>query len=214
MLTDLSGLRLSLRARSFVRAHGKRVAVEQDQPVADSWTEKGLSRDLVRRASEYESRWGRLYLPPSLFYNGGPRYLGADILLGDWSDGGYFEAGPARFSVAYDFLIGPDGAFGVGGTEFVPLYSSVEDWIESVALEYLLRLVACDVRRFEGAAAGSVDLSTMSPFPGISGLSDRWLTDGERVAFVCRGIGMLSGPPADNSVTVYSQIPDANTALA
>ncbi|WP_432981470.1 hypothetical protein [Dactylosporangium sp. CA-233914] len=167
----------------------------------------------MQRAVEYGQRWGDLYLPPSLFYNGGPRYLGPDLLVGDWSATGYFEAGPARFSVSYDFLLAADGAFGVGEVEFVPLYASVEGWIESLALEYLLRGVAAETRRFKGADVAMLGLSDMVPFPGISGIADMWLIDRDRLVFLCRGVSFLSHFPDDVNAVVYSGIPDRELTL-
>jgi len=204
---------LSPRALSFVRAHGQRKPSNRAQRSAAQWIEQGLDQDLVQRAIDYERRWGDLYLPPSVFYNGGPKYLGPDLLVGRWSDGGYLEAGPARFSVFYDFLLGPDGAFGVGDIEFVPLYASVEGWIESLALENEIRSAANEIRKLRGSEISSLDFSTMSPFPGVSGISESWLIDDERIVFVSRGISFISGHPDDVVAIVYSGIPDREAIL-
>jgi hypothetical protein len=212
-VTELPDGVLSRRALSFVRAHGQRVAGNRVQRSAAHWIEQGFDEALVLRAVEYEQRWGDLYLPPSMLFNGGPKYLGPDLLVGSWSDGGYLEAGPARFSVFYDFLLGPDGAFGVGDTEFVPLYASVEGWIESLALEYQVRGVAKETRKLRGPEVSSLDLSAMSFFPKVSGLSESWLMDAERVVFVSRGISFISGHPDDLVAIVYSGIPDREASL-
>ncbi len=204
---------LSRRALSFVQGHGQRLPSNRAYQSAEDWIGQGVDRVLTQRAVEYEQRWADLYLPPSMFYNGGPRYLGSNVLVGEWSAGGYFESGPARFSISYDFLLGPDGAFGVGGVEFVPLFASVEDWIESLALEYLLRRVTTETRKFIGPEMSSLDLSAMSPFPRISGISDSWLMDDERVVFVCRGMGFLSSFPDDVFAVAYSGIPDREVSL-
>ena len=210
---DLPDGVLSRRALSFVRAHGQRVTSNRVQRSAAQWIEQGFDEALVLRAVDYERRWGDLYLPPSILFNGGPKYLGPDLLAGNWSDGGYVEAGAARFSVFYDFLLGPDGAFGVGDTEFIPLYASVEGWIESLALEYEIRSVAKEMRKLEGSEVSSLDLSAMSSFPRVSGLSESWLMDAERVVFVSRGIGLISGHPEDLVAIVYSGIPDREANL-
>jgi hypothetical protein len=213
VVIDVPADALSQRALSFVWGHGQRLPSSRAAQCVDSWIGHGVDRALAQRAVEYEQRWGDLYLPPSMFYNGGPKYLGSDVLVGDWSAGGYLEAGPARFSVAYDFLVGPDGVFGVGETEFVPLYASVEGWIESLAIEYLLRCVATEIRTFRNSNVSSLGLSTMSPFPQVPGLADTWLIDDERVVFVCRGIGFLSGYLGDVIAVVYSGIPDRDASL-
>jgi hypothetical protein len=183
------------------------------QRSAAQWIAQGLDEALVQRAADYERRWGDLYLPPSMFFNGGPRYLGPDVLAGRWSDGGYIEAGPARYSVSYDFLLAADGTFGVADIEFVPLYASVEDWIESLALEHEVRRLATEARTFTGPEVPSLDLATMSPFPGVSGLSESWLIDAERVVFVSRGMSLVSHYPDDVVAVVYSGIPDREASL-
>jgi hypothetical protein len=210
---DLPDDALSRRALTFVQAHGERVTSNRAQRSADQWVEQGFDEVLVLRAVAYERRWGDLYLPPSMLFNGGPKYLGPDLLAGNWSDGGFIEAGSARFSVFYDFLLGPDGAFGVGGTEFIPLYASVEEWIESLALEYGVRRVAKEIRKLNGSEVLSLDLSAMLPFPGVSGLSESWFIDAERVVFVSRGISLISGHPEDLVAIVYSDIPDREASL-
>ncbi|MEV4638114.1 hypothetical protein AB0J80_12265 [Actinoplanes sp. NPDC049548] len=199
---------LTRRALSFVQGNGRRLACDRARRSAERWLEQGVDRGLVQRALDYEHRWGDLYLPPSLAYNGGPQYLGPDLLLGSWADGGYLEAGPARYSVSYDFLLGPDGVLGVGDVDFVPLYASVEGWIESLALESLLRGLATEVRRFTGPAVSGLDLSATRPVPGVSGLSDIWLMDDERVVFLCRGYSLLASVPADAFAVVYAGIPE------
>ncbi|MEV4710010.1 hypothetical protein [Micromonospora sp. NPDC049374] len=210
---DLPAGVLSRRALSFVRAHGQRMPSGRARRSAEQWIKQGLDRALVQRAIDYERRWGDLYLPPSVLYNGGPKYLGPDLLVGHWSDGGYIEAGPARFSVFYDFLLGPDGVFGVGDVEFVPLYGSVEGWIESLALENEIRSMANEIRRFKGSEVSSLDLSAMVPFPGISGISDSWLMNDGQIVFVSRGISLISGHLDDVVAIVYSGIPDREASL-
>lgn len=198
---------LSRRALTFVQAHGQRIYSDRVQRSAAQWIEQGVDGALVQRAADYGQRWGDLYLPPSTLFNGGPRYLGPDVLVGNWSEGGYLEAGPARFSVPYDFLLGPDGAFGIGDIEFVPLYASVEGWIESLALEEELRSVATEIRRFTGPEVSSLDISMMSPYPGVSGISESWVMDAERAIFVSRAISLISGHANDVVAIAYSGIP-------
>jgi hypothetical protein len=204
---------LSRRALSFVRVHGQRVPADRMQRSAAQWIEQGLDGALVQRAVDYEKHWGDLYLPPSLLFEGGPRYLGADVLLGRWSDGGYLEAGPSRVSVYFDFLLRADGAFGVGDVEFIPLYASVEDWIESLALEYEVLSVATEIRRFRGPEIPELDLSAMSPFPGLSGLSEQWMIDADRIVFFSRGTGLVAGRPDEAVAIVYSGISDRESYL-
>lgn len=199
---------LSQRARYFLHGHALRLPSSREAQSAEGWLEQGVDQNLVQRAVDYNRRWGDLHLPPSMFYNGGPRYLGSDILAGRWSTSGYFEAGPARFSVDYDFLVAPSGVFGVGGERFIPLYQSVEGWVESLALEYLLRRVAAEKRQLKGGSVSSLDLSRMVHFPRIRGMSDIWLMGDEQVVFLGRGQGLLRGNPDDFIAVVYSGIPD------
>lgn len=143
-----------------------------------------------------------------MLFEGGPKYLGPDVLGGRWADGGYVEAGPARVSLFYDFLLDANGIFGIGSNEFVPLYSSVENWIESVALEYELCGVATEIRKLKGPDVQSLDLSSMSPFPGIYGISEKWMIDSDRVILLSKGISLVSGHPDDVSAIIYSGISD------
>lgn len=189
---------LSRRASTFVRSHGNRVFTEFAQDSADSWVEQGIDGRAVRRAVEHELQWGNLYLPPSIAYDGGPRYLGSEMVVGEWARKGCIEAGPPRCSTSYGFLIDEGGSFGIGEVEFVPLYKSVEGWVEALALEYELRRLAKMTRRLSGPELASLDLSSMAPFPGIPGVADSWLIEDDSIVRVvgdgpyCRCIQMMS----------------------
>lgn len=52
-------------------------------------------------------------LPPPPAYEGGPRILNADTPEGSDAEGWWFSAGDERVSMAYGFMIGPGGEFGI-----------------------------------------------------------------------------------------------------
>lgn len=212
-MTDALADGLSRRASTFVRTHGHRLVSDTAQRSVAEWITQGLDRGAVHKTAEHERQWGNLYLPPSLAYNGGPRYLGGEAPTSEWASKGCIEAGPSRVSTSYEFLIDDSGSFGVGASRFVPLYSSVEGWIEALALEYAVRGMAAMVRRMSGPDLAALDLSRMEPFPGIPGISDSWLIDEEAIVFVCRGRALLSKYPDDEFAVSYSGIADRDLNL-
>lgn len=122
----------------------------------------------------FEERWGGFALAPAPAYEGGPRILGADSPEGGAEDGWWFEAGVQRCSVPFSFLIGPSGEFGVHGPTWVPLHSSVEGWVESVALAQHAALWAKAITKVRGTEVDTLDLEGFEQVSEVQGLADTW----------------------------------------
>ena len=72
------------------------------------------------------------------------------------------------------FLDRPDDEFGIYGTTWTPLHSSIEGWVESVALAHHAALWAKTITRLHGADVDALDLSGFEQVPEVQGLSDTW----------------------------------------
>lgn len=138
------------------------------------WTGYGIPAAEVERAAVFQDRWGGLALPPAPFYEGGPRILGADLSEGSAAAGWSFQAGDCRVSMAYGFMIGPDGAFGINAHRWTPLHATTDGWVESLALAAHARRWAKTVTRLTGEAAAALDLGGYEPVPEVQGVTDTW----------------------------------------
>ncbi|MFI9503993.1 hypothetical protein [Nocardia sp. NPDC052566] len=112
----------------------------------------GISAVQVERVIEFQRRWGGLVLPPSPGYEGGPKMLCTDMPSEALERDGWFEAGVQRASMAYSFMIGPAGEFGIDGDRWVALHASIEGWIESVALAHHASYWAQQISTLRGDA--------------------------------------------------------------
>ena len=75
------------------------------------------------------------------------------------------------------YLIGPDGTFGIAGGDhdrWVPLHSSIDGWVEALALAYAAVDVADTVTRLTGSAVDQLDLTAMQPVAEVGGITNRW----------------------------------------
>ncbi|MFI9588049.1 hypothetical protein ACIHCQ_41125 [Streptomyces sp. NPDC052236] len=88
----------------------------------------------IDRVTEFQQRWGGIALPPAPAYEGGPRILDTDTPEGSAAEGWWFSAGDERVSMAYGFMIGPRGEFGIHAERWTPLHASIDGWVESLAL--------------------------------------------------------------------------------
>jgi hypothetical protein len=87
-----------------------------------------------------------------------------------------------------------------------PLHASVEGWIESVALEYVARRWAPNIRTIEGTAVDDISLTGMVPVPEIAGLADTWWRGEDAVIAIYRGEALALGLPAARRATIYADI--------
>ncbi|CAM5675785.1 SMI1/KNR4 family protein OS=Streptomyces griseomycini OX=66895 GN=FHS37_007426 PE=4 SV=1 [Streptomyces griseomycini] len=119
---------LSRRAQRFIETEGICVRQQDIRRHHDAWIERGIPAAEIERATAFQDRWGGLALPPAPFYEGGPRILDADCPEKTPAEGWSFPAGDCRVSMAYSFMIGPDGAFGIDANRWTPLHASTDGW--------------------------------------------------------------------------------------
>ncbi|GAA2170252.1 hypothetical protein [Glycomyces lechevalierae] len=62
-------------------------------------------------------------------------------------------------TVAYGFMIGPDGAFGIAEVRWAALHASIEGWIGSLALAHGAFTYAEQVTKFTSSRVDSVDFT-------------------------------------------------------
>lgn len=165
---------LSRRARSFIAHHGVRADVASLEPYREQWLAQGVPGDVISRAVVYQDRWGGMVLPPAPVYESGPRYLCADMPEPSDEGGWWFPAGDQRASVAFSFMIGPNGEFGLWGDRWAPLHASIEGWVESLALTHHASYWAEQVTRLHGDEAKSFPLEGFEPVQEVQGMVDTW----------------------------------------
>lgn len=165
---------LSRRARRFIEVNGVRLPPQDVRRHREAWTEHGTPAAEIDRAARFQDRWGGLALPPAPFYEGGPRVLDAGCPEGSAEEGWAFPAGACRVSMAYVFVVGPDGAFGIDGYRWTPLHADTDGWVESLALADHAARRAESVTRIRGEAVTALDLGGYEPVPEVKGVTDSW----------------------------------------
>ncbi|UYQ66143.1 hypothetical protein [Streptomyces peucetius] len=165
---------LSRRAQRFVEVDGIRVARQCIQRHRDTWLGRGIPAAEIDRAAAFQDRWGGIALPPAPAYEGGPRVLDAGCPEGSAREGWSFPAGSCRVSMAYRFMIGPEGAFGIDAYRWTPLHAGTDGWVESLALAAHAGRWAQTITKITGTAVESLDLDGYEPVPEVQGLTDTW----------------------------------------
>lgn len=190
---------LSYVARYFVTIHSRQV----DVPPLDRerWRAAGVRESEIDRAAGFHERWGGLALPPSLAYDGGPRWFAADLPVGA-SGADRFDAGQTRSALPYTFDIGPNGEFGLGCGRFAALHESVEGWIESLALTYYATVEARKI-----TVVDDVDLSGFEPVEEVRGVADNWWRTETTLISVHGGLATYYDQPEATPARVYEGIP-------
>jgi hypothetical protein len=89
---------------------------------------------------------------------------------GEW----LFEVGPPATAVPYWFMIGPDGAFGISESRWVPLHGTFEGWIESLALAYDAFMYSEQVTRYSNVRVETIDFTDLEPIEVVEGITDTW----------------------------------------
>ncbi|WP_394437191.1 hypothetical protein [Streptomyces sp. SGAir0957] len=194
---------LSRRARQFVEADGIRLPRQDLRRHRDVWLAHGIPAAEAERAATFQDRWGGLALPPAPFYEGGPRVLDADCPEGAVAEGWSFPAGDCRVSMAYGFMIGPDGAFGIDASRWAPLHASTDGWVESLALAAHARRWAKTVTRLRGEAVAALDLRGYEPVPEVQGVTDTWWRGKDSLVALYRGETMGLDAPRCLEAHVY-----------
>ncbi|MCQ1579708.1 hypothetical protein [Streptomyces parvus] len=178
---------LSRRAQAFVEVDGFRFPRQDLRQHCDAWTGYGIPAAEVERAAAFQDRWGGLALPPAPFYEGGPRILCADLPEGSAAAGWSFPAGDCRVSMAYGFMIGSGGVFGINAHRWTPLHATTDGWVESLALAAHARRWAKTVTRLTGEAAAALDLGGYEPVPEVQGVTDTWWRGRDSLVALYRG---------------------------
>ncbi|MGW7135140.1 hypothetical protein [Streptomyces xanthophaeus] len=199
---------LSELSARYLTAHAIRTQRRDVEPYRAQWLSQGVPAEVIDRAAQHEARWGGLVLPPAPFYEGGPLVLSVDVPEGSAEQGWWFPAGDQRTSVAFGFLIGPHGEFGLRGVRRVPLHSSIEGWVESLALAHHARLWATRVTTVWGTAVEDLDLHGLEPVQCVGGLADTWWRGPHSLVAVYRGEADAFGTPTALRAHVYEGLPE------
>nr|WSX54171.1 hypothetical protein OG409_37835 [Streptomyces sp. NBC_00974] len=194
---------LSRRAQYFVEVHGLRVPRRDIRPHRGVWLEHGIPAAEIDRAIAFQECWGGIALPPAPAYEGGPRVLEADVPEGPPADGWRFPAGDCRVSMAYGFMIGPGGEFGIDAYRWTPLHASTEGWVEALALAQHARYWAKSVVRVKGDAVEDLDLEGFEPVPEIQGLADTWWRGQDSLVAIYRGEAVGMDAPQCREAHIY-----------
>ncbi|MFI0036308.1 hypothetical protein ACH4NS_12630 [Streptomyces mutabilis] len=194
---------LSRRAQRFIETEGIRVRRQGIRRHRDAWIEHGIPVAEIERATAFQDRWGGLALPPAPFYEGGPRVLDAGCPEEMSAEGWSFPAGDCRVSMAYSFVIGPDGAFGIAADRWTPLHASTEGWVESLALAAHARRWATTVTRITRKTVDALDLGDFEPVPEVQGVTDSWWRGKDSLIAVYRGEAVGLGAPQCLEAHIY-----------
>jgi hypothetical protein len=194
---------LTRRAKKFVEVEGIRVPRQGIGRHRDAWIGHGIPAAEIDRAAAFQDRWGGLALPPAPFYESGPRILDADVPEGSAAEGWWIPAGESRVSMAYGFMIGPGGEFGIHGSRWAPLHASTDGWVESLALATHARRWAKTITRITGKAVDSLDLDGYEPVPEVQGLTDTWWRGKDSLIAVYRGEAVGMDAPRCLEAHVY-----------
>ncbi len=195
---------LSRRARSFASVHGLRLESLGVEQYRGAWSESGIPESVVDRVVAFEERWGGVVLPPAPVYEGGPTRFCPDRPETAPSDGWWFWAGDQRTSVAYSFMIGPRGEFGLGTSRWVPLHASVDGWVESVALAHHAAMWAKRITKVGGDDVDALELGSCEPVPEVEGLADQWWRGEDSLIAVHTGQAEFFSRPDCRTAVVYS----------
>lgn len=196
---------LSDRAQRFVVAHGVRLGPSPIEEYRERWLAAGIPAEQIDRVVAFEARWGGLALPPSPFYEGGPRVFRADVPTLEPDGRWWFEAGDQRASVPFSFLISPDDEFGIlGTTTWAPLHADVQGWIEAVALAYHAQFFAKNIQILRGPEVEEIDLDGWEVVPETRGISDVWWRRGDSLIAIYRGEAEAMRHPGSLQAQIYS----------
>ncbi|MGX1809126.1 hypothetical protein ACWIGI_25680 [Nocardia sp. NPDC055321] len=179
------------------------------------WLERDVPSEVIDRMAKFEKKWRGLHLPPTPRYDGGPRYFYPDSPESD-AAGWWFEAGPQRSAVPFAFMIGPAGEFGIQaeGAGWAPLHSTVEGWVESLALAYHASARARRITTLVGDELDGLDLDDYEPVCEVMGLADTWWRNADSLVAVYTGEAVSLDSPGTRVALIYSGlgVRDSGTA--
>ncbi|MFD3554468.1 hypothetical protein ACFWWA_20585 [Streptomyces goshikiensis] len=194
---------LTRRAKRFVEVEGVRVPQQGIRRHRYAWIERGIPAVEIDRAAVFQDRWGGLALPPAPFYESGPRILEAGVPEGSAGEGWWIPAGDGRVSMAYGFMIGPGGEFGIHGPRWAPLHASTDGWVESLALAAHVRRWAKTITRVTGKAVDSLNFDGYEQVPEVQGLTDTWWRGADSLTALYRGEAVGLDAPQALEAHVY-----------
>ncbi|MFF1839076.1 hypothetical protein ACFVXE_33595 [Streptomyces sp. NPDC058231] len=163
---------LSRRAQRFLQVHGLSLPPSKVEPHREQWLRHGIPSAQIDRVVNFQERWGGIALPPAPVYEGGPRILNADTPEGSAGEGWRFSAGDERVSMAYGFMIGPDGEFGIRADRWTSLHAGIDGWVESLALAHHAALWVKNITKITGDAVDDLDLDSYEPVHEVQGITD------------------------------------------
>ncbi|MFB7719514.1 hypothetical protein [Nocardia sp. NPDC056100] len=163
------------------------------------------SRERDRPHAAYQNTWGGLHLPPAPMYDGGPHYFQPDSPESD-SAGWWFEAGPQRTAVPFTFMIGPSGEFGIQaeGARWAALHSTIEGWVEALALADHASVCARRITRLMGDEVDGVDLDDYESVLEVMGLADTWWRGPDSLVALYTGEAKGLDFPGARVAVIYS----------
>lgn len=194
---------LSRRARYFVETHGLRIPRPDLRHHREAWLRHGIPAAEIDDAIAFQDRWGGIALPPAPAYEGGPRILNADVPEGSAANGWLIPAGDQRVSVAYAFMIGPEGEFGIHGDRWIPLHASTDGWVESLALAHHAGHWAETVTKIKGDAVEGLDLDGYEQVREVQGLTDTWWRGKDSLVAIYRGEAISFAAPQCREAHIY-----------
>ncbi len=155
---------------------------------------RGVPTETVDSATSFNKVWGGLVLPPGFECDGGPGQLGVcDVALGDrfGEVGWWIECGTQRYSVPYSFMLSPAGVFGVVDQSWVPLFSSVNGWVEAVSLAHAATEAADFITRVSGVDVDALEVDTTRPVREVGGINVQWMHGDGRLVAIDRSYAVL-----------------------
>lgn len=101
-------------------------------------------------------------------------------------------------------MIGPRGEFGVYGERWAPLHSTIEGWVESVALAHHAALWAKTVTKVTGADVEAIRLDGYEAVAEVVGLADTWWRGGDSLVAMYTGEAECMATPQCRTAIIYS----------
>ncbi len=116
--------------------------------------------------------------------------------------------------MAYGFMIGPAGEFGIDGARWVPLHASIEGWIESVALAYHASNRAEQITTIRGEAVDMLALHDFEPVTEVRGLADTWWRGPDSLVAIYTGEAECFGAPKFRVARIYTDLDNGDRLTA
>ena len=114
-------------------------------------------------------------------------------------------------SMAYEFMIGPGGEFGIQNERWTPLHAGIEGWVESLALAHHAARWAKSITKIVGDAVDDLELEGCEPVPEIQGIMDNWWRGTDSLMAVYRGeADCLTAPQCREATSIAASTTEAS----